>query len=54
VGELDLDKIERLLRPESEKERSQQKRPVIGEQKLVSEAPPSRRDGCKCLAKAGK
>jgi hypothetical protein len=54
MGELDLDQIERLLRPESEKERSQQKRPVIREQRLVDEAPPPRRDAGKCLAKTGK
>jgi hypothetical protein len=49
MGELDLDQIERLLRPEWEKERPRQKRPSVTEPELVDEVPPSRRDGCECL-----
>jgi hypothetical protein len=52
VGELDLDQIERLLGPESEKERPREKRPVIREQNLVDEAPPSHCGGDKNACKA--
>jgi hypothetical protein len=52
VGELDLDQIERLLGPESEKERPREKRPVIREQNLVDETAPSQRDDDKNACKA--
>jgi hypothetical protein len=54
VGELDLDQIERLLGPESEKERPQEKQHVIREQSLVDETAPSQRDDDERLAIARK
>lgn len=52
MGELDLDKIERLWGPEWEKECPREKRPIVVEQDIVDEVPPPQRDGCKCLAEA--
>jgi hypothetical protein len=54
MGELDLDKIERLLGPEPEKERPGEKQPLVIEAEIVDEVPPPRRDDGKRLAKAGK
>ncbi|MGD9116115.1 MAG: hypothetical protein PVJ61_02905 [Dehalococcoidia bacterium] len=53
MGELDLDKIERLLNPEWQKKHPREEHPLIKEQDIVDETPPPEDGGCKCLAKAG-
>jgi len=51
MGELDLDKIERLLEPEWEKECPRQRRPLVRVQETSDETEPSQPDD-ECLAQA--
>jgi hypothetical protein len=53
MGELDLDKIERLLEPEPAPERLWQRRPLVIEGEVIDEAPPHPDDD-KCPAEARK
>jgi hypothetical protein len=50
MGELDLDKIERLLEPEWEPERPRPRRPIVRVQEIIDETKPSQRDDDECLA----
>ena len=55
MGELDLDKIERLWGPGQETEHPREKRPLVVELEIIDdELPPPRRDGCQRLLKARK